>query len=208
MPSSAAVTGIDTQGEAAWEPRIIALVCNWCSYVGADLAGTSRTVYPASVRIIRVPCSGRIDPVFVVRAFQRGADGVLVSGCHPGDCHYNKGNYYARRRMMMLTKLLEFSGLDPRRIQMSWVSASEGGKWAQIISDMTEQIRQLGPNRKGVAAPLAAGAGDGSAATGDNGNGRALDGSNVPRMRFDTTCTHAPGDGQHQAAEPVASHGT
>jgi coenzyme F420-reducing hydrogenase delta subunit len=112
--------------------------------VGADLAGTSRTQYPASVRIIRVPCSGRIDPVFIIRSFQRGADGVLVSGCHPGDCHYNKGNFYARRRLMMFRQLLEFVGIDPRRLQMSWVSASEGHKWAQVVTQVTEEIRVLG----------------------------------------------------------------
>jgi len=127
-----------------WEPKIVAFLCNWCSYVGADLAGTSRTQYPASVRIIRVPCSGRIDPVFIIRSFQRGADGVLVSGCHPGDCHYNKGNFYARRRLMMFRQLLEFVGIDPRRLQMSWVSASEGHKWAQVVTQVTEEIRVLG----------------------------------------------------------------
>ena len=128
-----------------WEPRIVAFLCNWCSYVGADLAGTTRITYPASVRIIRVPCSGRIDPVFIVRSFQRGADGVLLSGCHPGDCHYTKGNYYARRRMLMLRSLLELTGIDPQRLQMSWVSASEGHKWAHVVTDVTEQIARLGP---------------------------------------------------------------
>lgn len=128
-----------------WEPRIFAFLCNWCSYVGADLAGTSRLVYPATVRIIRLPCTGRIDPVFILRSFQRGADGVLVSGCHPGDCHYSKGNYYARRRMLMFRKLLEFAGIDPRRMQMSWVSASEGHKWAQVVTDVTQEIAALGP---------------------------------------------------------------
>jgi coenzyme F420-reducing hydrogenase delta subunit len=129
----------------AWEPRIVAFLCNWCSYVGADLAGTSRLEYPATVRIVRLPCTGRIDPVFILRALQRGADGVLVSGCHPGDCHYNKGNYYAQRRMMMFRKLLEFAGIDPRRLQMSWVSASEGHKWAQVVTDVTTEIQALGP---------------------------------------------------------------
>ena len=130
-----------------WEPKIVAFLCNWCSYVGADLAGTSRIQYPASVRIVRVPCSGRIDPVFIIRSFQRGADGILVSGCHPGDCHYNKGNYYARRRMLMFRKLIEFAGIDPRRLQMSWVSASEGHKWAQVVTSVTEEIKALGPLR-------------------------------------------------------------
>jgi F420-non-reducing hydrogenase iron-sulfur subunit len=129
----------------SWEPKIVAFLCNWCSYVGADLAGTSRTQYPANVRIVRVPCSGRVDPVFVIRSFQRGADGVLVSGCHPGDCHYTKGNFYARRRIMMFRELLEFVGIDPRRLQMSWVSASEGKKWAQVVTQVTEEIKALGP---------------------------------------------------------------
>jgi len=128
-----------------WEPKIVAFLCNWCSYVGADLAGTSRITYPPNIRVIRVPCSGRVDPIFILRSLQRGADGVLVSGCHPGDCHYTNGNYYARRRMMMLRKLLEFMGIDPRRVQMSWVSASEGRKWAQVVNEATEEIRRLGP---------------------------------------------------------------
>jgi F420-non-reducing hydrogenase iron-sulfur subunit len=131
----------------SWEPKIVAFLCNWCSYVGADLAGTSRIEYPASVRIIRVPCSGRIDPVFIIRSFQRGIDGVLVSGCHPGDCHYNRGNFFARRRMMMFRKLIEFVGIDPRRMQMSWVSASEGHKWADVVTQVTEEIKALGPIR-------------------------------------------------------------
>ena len=128
-----------------WEPKIIAFLCNWCSYVGADLAGTRRIEYPASMRIVRVPCSGRIDPVFVIRSFQRGADGVLVSGCHPGECHYNEGNYYARRRMAMFRKLLAFVGIDPRRLQMSWVSANEGQKWAKVVTEVTQEIQALGP---------------------------------------------------------------
>jgi coenzyme F420-reducing hydrogenase delta subunit len=128
-----------------WQPRIIAFLCNWQSYVGADLAGTSRTEYPASVRIIRLPCSGHVDPVFILRSFQQGADGVLVSGCHPSDCHHSTGSFYARRRMMMLRKLLEFTGIDPRRVQVTWISASEGHKWAQVVTDVTEEIRALGP---------------------------------------------------------------
>jgi F420-non-reducing hydrogenase iron-sulfur subunit len=129
------------------EPKIIAFLCQWCSYAGADLAGGSRFKYPASVRIIRVPCSARIDPKLVLKSLDRDVDGVLVSGCHPGDCHYTSGNYHARRRMMMLGKLLEFTGLDPRRFQMSWVSASEGSKWAHVISQVTEDIRKLGPRQ-------------------------------------------------------------
>ena len=130
-----------------YEPKLVAFLCKWCSYAGADLAGGSRIKYPASVRIIRVPCSCRIDPKLVVKALERGADGVLVSGCHPGDCHYTEGNYYTRRRMLMLFKLLEFLGIDPKRVQMSWVSASEGPKWAEVVEEVTEDIKSLGPIR-------------------------------------------------------------
>ncbi len=131
--------------EDGYEPKLVAFLCKWCSYAGADLAGGGRIKYPANVRIIRVPCSCRIDPKLVVKALERGADGVLVSGCHPGDCHYTEGNYYTRRRMLMLFKLLEFLGLDPKRVQMSWVSASEGPKWAQVVEEITEDIKSLGP---------------------------------------------------------------
>lgn len=130
-----------------YQPKIVAFLCRWCSYAGADLAGGSRTKYPANIRIIRVPCSCRIDPKLVLASLQNGADGVLVSGCHPGDCHYTSGNYYARRRMVMFHKLLEFVGIDPRRFQMSWVSASEGHKWAQVVSDVTAQVKSLGPRQ-------------------------------------------------------------
>ena len=129
-----------------WEPKIVAFLCNWCSYAGADLAGGSRIKYPANIRIIRVPCSARIDPKLVLKSLEKeGVDGVLVSGCHPGDCHYTEGNYYARRRMLMFRRLMEFIGIDSQRIQMSWVSASEGPKWAEVVSQVTEEIRALGP---------------------------------------------------------------
>ena len=131
---------VETMTEA--EPKVVAFLCRWCSYAGADLAGGSRLKYPASVRIIRVPCSCRMDPKLVLKTFESGADGVLISGCHPGDCHYTSGNYYARRRMLMLKSLLEFTGLDPRRFQMSWVSASEGSKWAKVVAEVTEDVRQ------------------------------------------------------------------
>jgi F420-non-reducing hydrogenase iron-sulfur subunit len=131
----------------SYEPKIVAFLCRWCSYAGADLAGGSRIKYPANVRIIRVPCSCRIDPKLVLKTLERGVDGVLVSGCHPGDCHYTEGNYYARRRMLMLFKLLEFVGVDPRRVQMSWVSASEGPKWAEVVEAVTEDVKSLGPIR-------------------------------------------------------------
>ena len=134
-----------SQTDEVFEPKIVAFLCKWCSYAGADLAGGSRFKYPANIRIIRVPCSARIDPKLVLKSIERGADGVLVSGCHPGDCHYTSGNYYARRRMLMLGSLLEFMGVDPRRFQMSWVSASEGSKWVQVVTDVTEAVRELGP---------------------------------------------------------------
>jgi F420-non-reducing hydrogenase iron-sulfur subunit len=138
-------TNVAQPQPGAWEPKIVAFLCNWCSYAGADLAGGSRLKYPANVRIIRVPCSARMDPKLVLKALEKGADGVLVSGCHPGDCHYTEGNYHARRRMTMFRKLVEFIGVDPERVQMSWVSASEGPKWAQVVTEVTEGIRALGP---------------------------------------------------------------
>ncbi len=128
-----------------FEPKIVGFLCRWCSYAGADLAGGSRIKYPANIRIIRVPCSCRIDPKLVIKSLERGVDGVLVSGCHPGDCHYTEGNYHARRRMNMLYQLLEFLGVDPRRIHMSWVSASEGPKWAEVVDQVTEEVKALGP---------------------------------------------------------------
>lgn len=130
---------------ADWEPVIVAFLCNWCSYAGADSAGTGRMVQPANVRIIRVPCSGRVNPRFIVRAFQRGADGVLVSGCHPGDCHYSTGNFYARRRLLVLKSYLEYLGIDPRRFETHWCSASEGQKWADIVRSISETVKALGP---------------------------------------------------------------
>jgi coenzyme F420-reducing hydrogenase delta subunit len=128
-----------------WTPNIVAFLCNWCSYAGADLAGTRRLQYPPHVKIIKVMCSGRVNPLFVLNALQQGADGVLISGCHPGDCHYQQGNYVARRRITLLRRLLEHIGVDPRRVQMSWVSAAEGNKFAQVIREVTEEIRKLGP---------------------------------------------------------------
>jgi coenzyme F420-reducing hydrogenase delta subunit len=129
-----------------WEPKLLGFLCRWCSYAGADLAGTSRVKYPPNIRIIRVPCSGRVDPLFILRALRMGADGVLVSGCHPGDCHYLTGNYRARRKFAITHKLLEFVGVDPRRVQFSWVSASEGGKFARVVKDVVEGLKEAGPN--------------------------------------------------------------
>jgi F420-non-reducing hydrogenase iron-sulfur subunit len=128
-----------------FEPRIIAFCCNWCSYAGADLAGVSRLQYPPNVRIIRVLCSGRIEPNFVLRALELGADGVLVAGCHPGDCHYISGNLKAEKRFGMLTKLLELLGIDTRRARLEWISASEGPKFANTITEFVEQVKELGP---------------------------------------------------------------
>lgn len=128
-----------------FEPKIIAFVCTWCTYAGADLAGTSRMQYPPNVRVLKFPCTGRIDPVFILKAFQQGADGVLVSGCHPGDCHYIAGNFHARRRFAVFRKLLEFVGVDLNRLQFSWVSAAEGGKWVEVVTDLTEKVRAMGP---------------------------------------------------------------
>lgn len=128
-----------------FEPNIVAFVCNWCTYTGADLAGTSRIPMAPNVRIIRLPCTGRIDTLFILKAFERGADAVIVSGCHPADCHYTAGNYHARRRFAVFRDLLDFVGIDPARVTFSWVSASEGGKWAEVVDRTTERARLLGP---------------------------------------------------------------
>ena len=127
-------------------PKIIAFLCNWCSYAGADLAGNSRLKYPPSILPIRVMCSSRVDPLFVLKAYLNGADGVLVAGCHPGDCHYQEGNYYARRRFAMLNKIIEETGLESGRLHLSWVSASEGQKYAKVTTEFTEQVQKLGKN--------------------------------------------------------------
>lgn len=129
----------------AFEPKIVAFLCNWCSYAGADLAGVSRIQYAPNIRIIRVPCSGRINPFYIVKALQNGVDGVLVSGCHPGDCHYLSGNFFARRRFALVKKFLEYVGIEPERVQFSWVSAAEGPRFAQIIERVTSDIKRLGP---------------------------------------------------------------
>ncbi len=131
-----------------FEPNIIGFLCNWCSYAGADLAGTSRIQYPHNVRVIRVMCSGRINPMFVVNALQQGADGVLIGGCHPGDCHYQQGNFLARRRIAILKNLLEFIGIDSNRVRMTWVSAAEGKKFAEVVEEVTEDIKKLGPMKQ------------------------------------------------------------
>lgn len=130
-----------------FEPKIIGFLCNWCAYAGADLAGVSRIQYPPNIRIIRVMCSGRIDPVFILEAFKNGADGVLVAGCHlPSDCHYISGNFKALRRVMLLKKVLQDLGVEPERLRLEWVSASEGDKFAAIVRGMVEELKRLGPN--------------------------------------------------------------
>lgn len=137
----------------AFEPRIVGFLCNWCSYTGADLAGTSRIKYPPNVRVIRVMCSARIDPTFIIKALSEGADGVLICGCHPGDCHYVEGNYKTMRRQALLKKMLRSFGIEEERVRLEWVSASEGVRFAEVVNDMTEKIRKLGPNR--IKAELA-----------------------------------------------------
>jgi F420-non-reducing hydrogenase iron-sulfur subunit len=129
----------------AFEPKIIGFLCNWCSYTGADLAGVSRIKSAPNVRVLRTMCSGRVDPAFVLKAFQLGADGVVVMGCHPGDCHYQEGNYKTLRRIPFLKRLLKPFGIDPRRLRLEWVSASEGDRFAQVVNEFTEEIRALGP---------------------------------------------------------------
>ncbi len=131
-----------------WQPRILAFLCNWCSYAGADLAGVSRMQYPPNVRVVRVPCSGRVNPAYILKALQEGVDGVLVSGCHPGDCHYLTGNYFARRKFHLLKVLLDFVGIEDGRVRFSWVSAAEGAKFSQVITEVTEKVRALGPGRR------------------------------------------------------------
>jgi len=130
-----------------FEPKIVGFLCNWCSYRGADMAGTARIKSAPNVRIVRVMCSGRVDPVFVLKAFEQGADGVLILGCHPGDCHYAEGNYKTARRVPLLKKMLEQLGIEDGRVRLDWVSAAEGNRFASIVNEMTEKVRELGPFR-------------------------------------------------------------
>ncbi len=129
----------------AFEPRIVAFLCNWCTYTGADLAGVSRLKSPANIRVIRTMCSGRVDPTFIMKAFELGADGVLVGGCHPGDCHYSEGNYKTLRRIHMLKPMLQSFGIDNGRVRLEWISAAEGDKFQAVTTEFTETIRSLGP---------------------------------------------------------------
>jgi F420-non-reducing hydrogenase iron-sulfur subunit len=128
-----------------FNPTIVSFLCNWCSYTGADLAGTSRMKYSPNVRVIRVMCSGRVDPTFVLTAFQEGADGVMICGCHPGDCHYHEGNYKCLRRYHLLQKYIQQMGIHSDRLRLAWISASEGKQFAQLADEMTEAVTALGP---------------------------------------------------------------
>ena len=130
-----------------WEPKIVAFLCNWCSYGGADLAGVSRLQYPANIRVIRDPCTGRINPKFVLAAFRHGADGIWVSGCHPGDCHYIEGNLYARRKFTLLNNFLEHTGLEPGRLHFSWISSAEATKFAEVAREVVAAVKAVGPAR-------------------------------------------------------------
>ncbi len=165
---------------AQFEPRIVAYVCNWCTYLGADLAGTNRLEYPSNVRLIRLPCTGRIDFNLIIKAFEKGADAILVSGCHPGDCHYTAGNYHARRRWILFRELLNTLGFDLERIHFSWISAAEGRKWQQTITEITEKTRRLGPYKDLYAK---------------SGNGRAVitEPESIPQAE-----SPAPRDGEEE----------
>ncbi len=129
----------------SFEPKIVGILCKWCSYAGADLAGTSRKKHLPNVRIVRVMCSGRVEPMFVLKALEKGADGVLILGCHPGDCHYQEGNYKTLRRFTLLKKVLAQLGVEDERVRLEWVSASEADRYTKIVDEMTEQVRELGP---------------------------------------------------------------
>lgn len=131
-----------------FEPRIVAFLCNWCSYGGADLAGVSRLQYPPNVRAIRIPCTGRMSPKFILEAFRRGADGVWVSGCHPGDCHYIAGNMHARRKFTLLNNLLNYVGLEPGRLHFSWISSAEAEKFQRVVTEVTAAVKAAGPARR------------------------------------------------------------
>ncbi len=179
--------------EQEFRPKILAFTCRWCTYAGADLAGLNRMKYPADIRLLRVPCSGRVNPQYVLEALQRGADGVLVCGCHPGDCHYATGNYYAKRRLMVFKRELEYIGLEPDRFQVRWISGAEAGKFRDTAQAFCERIRELGPIGSDFnlepgfiaeldalcnagEAPCAAGKADGGNACGAGENGADADG--------------------------------
>ncbi|MDY2842033.1 MAG: hydrogenase iron-sulfur subunit [Candidatus Borkfalkiaceae bacterium] len=138
----------ENTGKKEFVPNIVAFCCNWCSYAGADLAGSSRLSYPANVKIVRVPCSCRVNPTFILKAFQRGADGVILCGCHPGDCHYVTGNYYTRRRMSLLFNFLDYLGIERGRTRVEWVSAAEGAKFSAVMNDFVKTVTELGENKR------------------------------------------------------------
>lgn len=179
----------------AREPRILAFVCRWCTYAGADLAGTSRLKYPAQIRIVKLPCSGRIDPLFLLRGLEMGADGILVSGCHPGDCHYMTGNYYARRRWVLFRALLDFVGFDMRRVHFSWVSAAEGTKFVDVVKAVTASVREAGPfpgfapradrRSEGIGPSRGGGQGGGDLGDGSGDRDRTGDGRKIVTTLID-----------------------
>ena len=136
----------ETPERNSFSPTIVGFLCKWCSYAGADLAGTSRLKMPPYLIPIRVMCSSRVDPLFVLHAYLSGLDGILIAGCHPGDCHYQQGNYFTRRRFVLLTKVFEALGLEKRRLELAWISASEGKRFVQVVTRFSEQIKELGPN--------------------------------------------------------------
>ena len=138
-----------------FEPKIVGFLCNWCTYTGADLAGTSRMKYAPNVRVVRLMCSGRLDPTFVLKAFREGADAVLVGGCHPGDCHYQNGNMKTLRRIPLLRRLIKDMGIEPERLRLEWISASEGERYQRVINEFVEQVRKLGPLNLEARRPLA-----------------------------------------------------
>ena len=142
------MSSIEKVEKEEFKPLIVAFCCNWCSYAGADLAGTSRLNYPANVKIIRVPCSCRVNTNFIIRAFQKGADGVVIAGCHPGDCHYSTGNYYTRRRFSIFINLLEYLCIEKERFKIDWISAAEANKFATVMNEVLENVYKLGPNKK------------------------------------------------------------
>ena len=142
------MSSIEKVEKEEFKPLIVAFCCNWCSYAGADLAGTSRLNYPANVKIIRVPCSCRVNTNFIIRAFQKGADGVVIAGCQPGDCHYSTGNYYTRRRFSIFINLLEYLGIEKERFKIDWISAAEANKFATVMNEVLENVYKLGPNKK------------------------------------------------------------
>jgi len=130
-----------------WEPRIVTFLCNWCSYGAADLAGVSRMEYPPNIRVVRIPCTGRMNPKFALAALREGADAVWVSGCHPGDCHYLEGNYYARRKFVLMKKLMEYMGIEADRIHFSWISSAESTKFVDVVNDVSAKVKAIGPSQ-------------------------------------------------------------